>query len=158
MLGAICQSQVAQIGQVLEEQIDLKVLELSDDQAEDLIPCSVQLLNDLSCVPRRLELLQQILNVRLNVSLLETIAMLLPLDVLVLHFVALEALFLPVKLKVDVSGGLRDGQFLIGQFHYFTLDVLVGDVSQLGVQVEVLRHNFVSKLGQVFDLIRRERF
>ena len=57
-------------------------------------------------VPRRLELLQQILNVRLDVCLLETIAMLLPLDVLVLHFVALEALFLPVELKVDVASGL----------------------------------------------------
>ena len=70
--------------------------------------------------------------------------MLLPLDVLVLHFVALEALFLPVELKVDISSGLRNCQFLIGQFHYFTLDVLVSDIGKLGVQVEVFRHYFVS--------------
>ena len=84
--------------------------------------------------------------------------MLLPLDVLVFHFVALEALFLPVELKVDVSGGLRDGQFLIGQFHYFTLDVLVSDVGQLGVQVEVLRNDFVGKFSEILNFIGRERF
>lgn len=158
MLGTIGQSQVAQIGQVLEEQIDLKVLQLSDDQAEDLVARSIQLLNDLRGISRRLKLFKQILNVRLNVCLLETVTVLLALNVLVLHFVALEALFLPVELEVDVPRGLRDGQFLIGQFHYFTLDVFIGDVGELGVQVEVFGDNFVCKLGEVFDLVGWERF
>ena len=153
MLGTIGQSQVAQIWQVLEEKIDLKVLELSDDQAEDLVASRIKLLDDLRRVSRRLKLLQQILNVSLNVSLLETVTVLLTLNVLVFHFIALQALFLPVELKVDVPSGLRDCQFLIGQFHNFSLDVLVGDVGELGVQMEVLRDNFVSKFGQVFDLI-----
>lgn len=69
--------------------------------------------------------------------------MLLSLDIFILHLLALQALLLPVKLKVDVSGGLCDRQILIGQFHYFTLDVLVCDAVKLGVRMEVLRHNFV---------------
>ena len=84
------------------------------------------------------------MDVGLYVRLLEAIAVLLSLDVLVFHFVAFQALLLPVELKVDVASCLCDRQFLIGQFHYFTLDVLVRDIGQLWIEMEVLSHNFIS--------------
>ena len=106
MLGAVGQRQVAQIGQVLEEQVDFKVLQLRDDQAEDFVASGVQFLNHLRGVPRRFEFLEQVLNVRLDIRLFETVSVLLSLNVLVFHFVAVQALLLPVELKVDVASGL----------------------------------------------------
>ena len=47
MLSTISESQVAKIGQKLENMTDIKVLKLSDDQAKDFIPSSVKLLNHL---------------------------------------------------------------------------------------------------------------
>ena len=143
MLGAVGQCQVAQVGQVLEEQVDFKVLQLRDDQAEDFVASGVQFLNHLRGVPRRFEFLEQVLNVRLDIRLFETVSVLLSLNVLVLHFVAFQALLLPIELKVDIASGLGNSQLLIGQFHNFTLDVFICDISQLGVEVEILCDDFV---------------
>ena len=125
MLRTVSERQIAQIWQVLEEQTNLKVLQLSNDETEDLVACSVQFLADLRGVSRWLEVLQERLNICLDVSLLETITMLLSFDVLVFHLVTLQAFLLPVELKIDVSCNGRNVQILISQFHNFTLDVLV---------------------------------
>ena len=57
MLSAVGQRQVAQIGQVLEEQVDFKMLQLRDDQAKDFVASGVQFLDHLCGVPRRFEFL-----------------------------------------------------------------------------------------------------
>ena len=85
MLRTIRQGQVAQVRQVLEDEIDVKVLELCDDEAKDLITGSLKLPFDLFHVARGLEILEQALDVRFNIGLLEAIAMLLALDVLAFH-------------------------------------------------------------------------
>ena len=69
--------------------------------------------------------------------------MLLAFDVFILHFFAIEALFLPIELEVDVTSDGCDAQVLISQFHNFTLDVLVFDVVELWVQLEVLCDNLI---------------
>ena len=69
--------------------------------------------------------------------------MLLSFNVFVLHFIAFQTLLLPIELKVNVAGGLGNSQVLIGQFHNFTLDGFICDISQLGVEVEILRDNLV---------------
>jgi len=94
---------------------------------------------------------------RFNVSLLEAITMLLPLDVFTFHVFALQALILPVKLEVDVASDRCDRQILTSQFHNFLLDLLVFNALQIGVHLKVLGHDLVSQLRQRLDLIRRER-
>lgn len=65
---------------------------------------------------------------RLDVSLLETVSVLFTFDVPVFHLLAFQAFFLPVELKVNVAGNGCDGQILLRQFHYFTLDVFIFDI------------------------------
>ena len=122
MLRTVGQGQVAEVGQILEEQADIKVLQLSDNQAEHLVSGGVQLAGDFRGAARRSIVLKQRLDVRFNVSLLETVSMLFALDVLILHLFALQALLLPIELEVDVASDSCDRQFLISQFHNFTLD------------------------------------
>jgi len=122
VLRTVGQGQVAEVGQILEEQADIKVLQLSDNQAEHLVSGGVQLAGDFCGAARRSIVLKQSLDVRFNVSLLETVSMLFALDVLILHIFALQALLLPIELEVDVASDSCDRQFLISQFHNFTLD------------------------------------
>jgi len=93
---------------------------------------------------------------RFNEGLLETVSVLLLLDVLVLHLFALKALFLPVELKVDVASDCRDREVLISQFHNLALDVLVLNTCQLRVELEVLSDDFIGQLSQRLDLVRGE--
>ena len=90
----------------MEEQVDFKVLQLRDDQAEDFVASSVQFLDHLRGVPRRFEFLEQVLNVCLDIRLFETVSVLLSFNVLVFHFITFQALLLPIELKIDVASGL----------------------------------------------------
>ena len=98
MLCTISERQVAQVWQVLEDQVDIEMLHLSDNQTEDLVSGRVELLLHLLEVGGFAIRLEQGLDVSLDVRLFETVTVFLTFDVLVGHLVALEALLLPVKL------------------------------------------------------------
>ena len=98
VLGAVSERQVAQVWQVLEDQVNLEFLQLRDDQTEDLVSGRVKLLLHLLEVGGFAIRLQQGLDVSLDVRLLETVTVFLTFDVLVGHLITLQALLLPVEL------------------------------------------------------------
>ena len=92
----------------------------------------------------------------LDESLFITVAMLLTLDVLLLHDLVNLALLLPIELEVDVLSNFSDWQVLVCQFHNFLQGILVLDSLQFRVHMEVLRYNFVCNLNETFDLVAWE--
>lgn len=102
------------------------MLQLGNNQAKDFVACLLQLLDHFTLRILRLVVLEQVLNVRFDVSLLETIPVLLPLYVLSIHVVT-HALLLPVEFEVNVAGDCGDGECAIGQFHNFAQHVFIGD-------------------------------
>jgi hypothetical protein len=84
----------------------------------------------------RLEFLEQILNINLNVGLLVRIAVLFLLDVL--HERLVLALLLPVELLVDVAGCNRYRQVFVNVLHNVVLNFFVFDSLQVWVLIEVI--------------------
>jgi len=83
-----------QVRQVAEKRLDVKIFELGNNQAEDIVLCRLKLLYDFSLagLVHRLEILQYALNVVLDVRLFETAPMEFFLYVLQLLY----TLFFPV--------------------------------------------------------------
>lgn len=79
------------------------MLQLRNDEAEDFVAGLLKLLDHFTLRIFRLVVLQHALDMRFDVGLLETVSVLLSLDVLALHLLA-HALFLPIELKVDIAG------------------------------------------------------
>ena len=95
---------------------------------------------------------------RFNVRLLETVSMLLSLDIMFLEFGSLKALFLPVELKVNVSCNSGNWEVFVSQFHNFSLNVFVFNTFKIWIKAEIIGNFFVCKLCQSLNLIRRESF
>lgn len=154
VLGAVGQLEEGQVGQVVEQLRDLEVLQLGDGEREDFVPDSVQVSEELVRI-LRLEVLEQLLNVDLDVGLLVGVTVLLLLDVL--HSGILLALLLPVGLLVDVAGCNCNGQVSLSPFDDLVLNVgVLFETSQMWVQREVLGNHLQSDLLQGLDFVGGE--
>ena len=132
MLSTVGERQIAQIRQVLKDVLDVEVLQLRDDEAEHFVASLLELLDHFAHGVLRFKVFEQVLHVRFDVGLLETVAVLLALNILSFHFAA-EALLLPVELKVDVSRHSGHRQVAVCQFHNFSQDLFVFDALELRV-------------------------
>lgn len=84
VLRAIGKCQITQVRKVLENDTNVKVLrglQLSDDETEDFVTRSIELLLHLVKLADSAELLKKLLDMRFNEGLLETVSVLLFLDV-----------------------------------------------------------------------------
>lgn len=145
MLCSIGKREVAEIWEVLKDEADIEVLQLGDYEAEDFVPGSIKLLDNLVQLHRGPEVLKESLNVSLNVSLLVAVAVLVALDIHSFHFFAffVAALVLPVEFKVDVASHRGDRQVPLSQFHNFLFDVLILHALKFRIAMEVLGHDLV---------------
>lgn len=101
----------------MEHMRDVKSLQLSDHQFENLVAGGLEFLLHFLETAFRFEVFKQSLDMGFNIGLFEAIAMLFSLDVTILHVLILITLLLPVEFKINVPGDCGDGQALVCQFH-----------------------------------------
>jgi hypothetical protein len=109
VLCSVGESQVAEVRQILEDVLNVKVLQLCNDKAENLVASRLQLLYNLCHSVLGFEVLEKRLDMRFNIGLLKAVSVLLSLYVFVGHLVTTEALLLPVELKVNVTSDCGHG-------------------------------------------------
>lgn len=148
---------------MLEQRLDVEVLQLSDDEAEDVVLGRLKLIDNLlfslldnvrsAPISLNVVTLKDFLNVCLDIGLFETAAVKLSLYV----FHLFGALLLPVELVVDVSGSRSNRQVPIRQLHNVLRDDLFINAAQLWVEAEVFRNLLIGQLDQCLNIVARKR-